>query len=96
MKKRQTKRVSESTPTGRWGGMLLIGGGAVILVAALAMVIRNALTRLPSEIARTTNYYRSQHGGNAPKRVYLCGGGANLPYTLEFFEEKLNLLISIF
>ncbi len=60
-------------------------------VAALAMVIRNALTRLPSEITRTTNYYRSQHGGSAPKRVYLCGGGANLPYTLEFFEEKLNL-----
>ena len=65
-------------------------------VAALAMVIRNALTRLPSEIARTTNYYRSQHGGNAPKRVYLCGGGANLPYTLEFFEEKLNLPIEFF
>jgi type IV pilus assembly protein PilM len=60
------------------------------------MVIRNALTRLPSEIVRTTNYYRSQHGGNAPKRVYLCGGGANLPYTLEFFEEKLNLPIEFF
>lgn len=65
-------------------------------VAALAMVIRNALTRLPSEIARTTNYYRSQHGGSAPKRVFLCGGGANLPYTLEFFEEKLNLPVEFF
>lgn len=65
-------------------------------VAALAMVIRNALTRLPAEIARTTNYYRSQHGGNAPKRIYLCGGGANLPYTLEFFEEKLNLPVEFF
>ena len=65
-------------------------------VAALAMVIRNALTRLPGEIARTTNYYRSQHGGNAPKRVFLCGGGANLPYTLEFFEEKLNLPVEFF
>lgn len=65
-------------------------------VAALAMVVRNALTRLPSEITRTTNYYRSQHGGSAPKRVYLCGGGANLPYTLEFFEEKLNLPVEFF
>ncbi len=65
-------------------------------VAALAMVIRNALTRLPAEIARTTNYYRSQHGGNAPRRIYLCGGGANLPYTLEFFEEKLNLPVEFF
>lgn len=65
-------------------------------VAALAMVIRNALTRLPSEIARTTNYYRSQHGGTAPRRIYLCGGGANLPYTLEFFEEKLNMPVEFF
>ena len=81
-------------------GLVALGGGHTEqldeAVAALAMVIRNALTRLPSEIARTTNYYRSQHGGNAPKRVYLCGGGANLPYTLEFFEEKLNLPIEFF
>ena len=65
-------------------------------VAALAMVIRNALTRLPAEIARTTNYYRSQHGGSAPRRVLLAGGGANLPYTLEFFHEKLNLPVEYF
>ena len=81
-------------------GLVALGGGHTEQldesVAAMAMVIRNALTRLPSEIARTTNYYRSQHGGNAPKRVYLCGGGANLPYTLEFFEEKLNLPIEFF
>ena len=81
-------------------GLVALGGGHTEqldeAVAALAMVIRNALTRLPSEIARTTNYYRSQHGGNAPKRVYICGGGANLPYTLEFFEEKLNLPVEFF
>lgn len=65
-------------------------------VAALAMVIRNALTRLPAEIARTTNYYRSQHGGSAPRRILLAGGGANLPYTLEFFQEKLNLPVEYF
>jgi type IV pilus assembly protein PilM len=64
--------------------------------AALAMVIRNALTRLPAEIARTTNYFRSQHGGSPPKKVILAGGGANLPYTLEFFQEKLNLPIDFF
>ncbi len=65
-------------------------------IAALAMVIRNALGRLPAEIARTTNYYRSQHGGSAPRRVLLAGGGANLPYTLEFFNEKLNLPVEYF
>jgi type IV pilus assembly protein PilM len=65
-------------------------------IAALAMVIRNALTRLPAEIARTTNYYRSQHNGSAPRKIYLGGGGANLPYTLEFFQEKLNLPVEYF
>ncbi len=81
-------------------GLVALGGGHTEqmdeAVAALAMVIRNALTRLPAEISRTTNYYRSQHGGKAPKRVYLAGGGANLPYTLEFFQEKLNLPVEYF
>lgn len=76
-------------------GLVALGGGHTEqmdeAVAALAMVIRNALSRLPAEISRTTNYYRSQHGGSAPRRVLLAGGGANLPYTLEFFQEKLNL-----
>ena len=81
-------------------GLVALGGGHTEQmdesVAALAMVIRNALSRLPAEIARTTNYYRSQHGGSAPRRVLLAGGGANLPYTLEFFEEKLNLPVEYF
>lgn len=81
-------------------GLVALGGGHTEQldesVAALAMVVRNALTRLPAEIARTTNYYRSQLGGNAPKRIFLAGGGANLPYTLEFFEEKLNLPVEFF
>ena len=81
-------------------GLVALGGGHTEQmdesVAALAMVIRNALTRLPAEIARTTNYYRAQHGGSAPRRVLLAGGGANLPYTLEFFQEKLNLPVEYF
>lgn len=81
-------------------GLVALGGGHTEqlddAIAALAMVIRNALTRLPAEIARTTNYYRSQHGGSAPRRIILAGGGANLPYTLEFFHEKLNLPVEYF
>ncbi|MEO5916182.1 MAG: Amuc_1101 family PilM-like pilus complex protein [Luteolibacter sp.] len=81
-------------------GLVALGGGHTEQmdesVAALAMVIRNALTRLPAEIARTTNYYRAQHGGSAPRRILLAGGGANLPYTLEFFQEKLNLPVEYF
>lgn len=81
-------------------GLVALGGGHTEqldeAIAALAMVIRNALSRLPAEIARTTNYYRSQHGGSAPRRILLAGGGANLPYTLEFFQEKLNLPVEYF
>ena len=81
-------------------GLVALGGGHTEqldeAVAALAMVIRNALTRIPAEITRTTNYYRSQHGGSAPRRILLAGGGANLPYTLEFFQEKLNLPVEYF
>ena len=64
--------------------------------AALAMVIRNALSKLPAEIARTTNYFRSQHGGRAPQKVFISGGGANLPYIDKFFEDKLKLPVERF
>ena len=81
-------------------GLVALGGGHTEqmdeAVASLAMVIRNARSRLPAEFARTTNYYRSQHAGSAPRRVLLAGGGANLPYTLEFFQEKLNLPVEYF
>ncbi|MFY7818576.1 MAG: Amuc_1101 family PilM-like pilus complex protein [Akkermansiaceae bacterium] len=81
-------------------GIVTLGGGHSNhldeAVAALGTVIRNALTRLPTEIARTTNYYRSNHGGNAPRRIILAGGGANLPYAKEFFEEKLGLPVEYF
>lgn len=81
-------------------GLVALGGGHTEQLdettAALATTIRNALGQLPAEIARTTNYYRSQHGGNAPKRIILAGGGANLPYTKEFFEEKLHLPVEYF
>ena len=64
--------------------------------AALATVIRNALSKLPAEIARTTNYFRSQHGGRAPQKIFISGGGANLPYIDKFFEEKLQLPVELF
>jgi type IV pilus assembly protein PilM len=81
-------------------GLVALAGGHTEqldeAVAALGMCIRNTLSRLPAEIARTTNYYRSQHGGSAPRKILLAGGGANLPYTLEFFQEKLNLPVEYF
>jgi type IV pilus assembly protein PilM len=65
-------------------------------IAALSKVIRNSMTRLHSEVMRTVNYYRSQQGGSAPKRVFLAGGGAAMPGMLEFFQEKLKLPVEIF
>lgn len=65
-------------------------------VAALSKVIRNAATRLHSEVMRTINFYRSQQGGAAPQRVFLCGGGALLGNMALFLEEKLKLPVEIF
>jgi type IV pilus assembly protein PilM len=82
------------------GGFISMGGAHTQELdeasAALSTSIRNAMTRLVTEIPRTTNHYRSQQGGNAPVRVFLAGGGANLPYTKEFFEEKLKLPVEYF
>lgn len=65
-------------------------------VAALATTIRNAMTRLASEIQRTTNHYKTQIHGNAPVKAYLCGGGASLAYTKEFLEERLGIPVAFF
>lgn len=64
--------------------------------AVLATTIRNAMTRLASEVQRTTNHYRAQYKGSAPTQVYLCGGGALLPYTREFLEERLGVPVDFF
>jgi type IV pilus assembly protein PilM len=66
------------------------------VIAGLSKVIRNTLTRLHSEIMRTTNFYRSQQGGSAPQVGLLCGGSAGLPYIRDFFAEKLNIPIDYF
>jgi type IV pilus assembly protein PilM len=65
-------------------------------VARLSKLIRNAMTRLHAEIARSITFYRSQQGGNAPERVFLSGGSSSLPYIREFFHEKLNLPVEVF
>lgn len=57
-------------------------------VARISKIIRNQMTRLHQEIARSITFYRSEHGGTAPVRVLLSGGTASLPYMREFFKEK--------
>lgn len=59
--------------------------------ASLASAIRNAMGRLSSEVQRTINHYRAQYKGNPPMKAYICGGGARLPYALEFLQTALNI-----
>ncbi len=59
--------------------------------AALATTIRTAMTRLSSEVQRTINHYRAQYKGNPPTKAYICGGGARLPFALEFLQTALNI-----
>ncbi|MFZ4598776.1 MAG: Amuc_1101 family PilM-like pilus complex protein [Terrimicrobiaceae bacterium] len=58
--------------------------------ARVAKVIRNTMTRLHAEIARSVSFYRTSQAGSQPVRVYLCGGTVSLPYMVEFFGEKLQ------
>ncbi len=66
------------------------------VIAGVSKVIRNSLTRLHSEIMRTTNFYRSQQGGSAPQLALLSGATVSLPFIREFFAEKLNVPIDYF
>lgn len=61
--------------------------------ARVAKVIRNTMTRLHAEIARSISFYRTSQAGSQPVRVFLCGGTVSLPYMAEFFSEKLQVPI---
>lgn len=64
--------------------------------ARVAKVVRNTMTRLHAEIARSVSFYRASQGGSQPVRVLLCGGTVSLPYMVEFFSEKLQAPIEFF
>jgi len=65
-------------------------------VARVSKMIRNTMTRLHAEIARSISFYRAQQGGTQPERIFLCGGSTTLPYMREFFTEKLQLPVEFF
>jgi type IV pilus assembly protein PilM len=64
-------------------------------VEAVSKIMRNTMTRLHGEVVRTINFYRSQQGGTAPRRIFLCGGGAQTALIAEFFTEKFNLPVEL-
>lgn len=65
-------------------------------VSEAGKIARTVMTRIHNEITRSITFYRTSQHGSAPMRVFLAGGGVSLPYTLEFFNEKLSLPIEFF
>ena len=65
-------------------------------VARASKIVRSTMTRLHAELMRSVSHYRAQQNGSRPERVFLCGGAASTPYTLEFFREKLQLPVEFF
>ena len=64
--------------------------------ARISKIIRNVMTRLHAEIARSINFYKGQQGGKAPNRLLLSGGSAIIPYVDRFFQEKLQMTVELF
>jgi type IV pilus assembly protein PilM len=64
--------------------------------ARISKIIRNVMTRLHAEVARSVNFYRSQQAGGPPTRLLLSGGSSIIPYTDRFFKEKVQIPIEYF
>jgi type IV pilus assembly protein PilM len=64
--------------------------------AAVAKVARQVMTRLHIQVNQTIQFYRGQQGGGAPQRLVLSGGASIMPYTAQFFGEKLNVPVEYF
>jgi type IV pilus assembly protein PilM len=65
-------------------------------VARVSKIVRGTMTRLHAEMMRSISHYRAQQQGNAPDRLYLCGGSTSPPYMREFFQEKLHVPVEFF
>lgn len=59
--------------------------------AAISKIARQFMTRLHIQVNQTLQFYRGQQGGSAPQRLFLAGGASLMPYTAQFFAEKLNV-----
>ena len=64
--------------------------------AAISKIARQVLTRLHIQVNQTIQFYRGQQGGAPPERLFLSGGATSMPYTAQFFSEKLNLPVEYF
>src|SRR5947199_2923186 len=65
-------------------------------ISRVSKIARSIMTRLHAELMRSVTHYQAQQQGNRPARIYLCGGGAGMPYMREFFHEKFQVPIEFF
>src|SRR5580693_6314653 len=64
--------------------------------AAISKIARQFMTKLHIQVNQTMQFYRGQQGGSAPQRLFLSGGASIMPYTAQFFAEKLNIPVEYF
>jgi type IV pilus assembly protein PilM len=64
--------------------------------AAISKIARQFMTRLHIQVNQTLQFYRGQQGGTVPQRLFLAGGASLMPYTAQFFAEKLNVPVEYF
>ncbi|MGH7951706.1 MAG: type IV pilus assembly protein PilM, partial [Limisphaerales bacterium] len=64
--------------------------------AAISKIARQFMTKLHIQVNQTMQFYRGQQGGSPPQRLFLSGGASVMPYTAQFFAEKLNVPVEYF
>lgn len=64
--------------------------------AAISKIARQFMTKLHIQVNQTIQFYRGQQGGAQPQRLFLSGGASIMPYTAQFFAEKLNIPVEYF
>jgi hypothetical protein len=64
--------------------------------AAISKIARQVMTRLHIQVNQTIQFFRGQQGGSKPQRLFLSGGASIMPYTAQFFAEKLDMPVEYF
>jgi type IV pilus assembly protein PilM len=64
--------------------------------AAISKIARQFMTKLHIQVNQTLQFYKGQQGGTSPQRVFLSGGASIMPYTAQFFQEKLSIPVEYF
>jgi len=64
--------------------------------AAISKIARQFMTKLHIQVNQTIQFYRGQQGGAQAQRLFLSGGASIMPYTAQFFAEKLNVPVEYF